>query len=109
MDSKQFREAAPGSAQHQEVAALTEMLRSATAGYVTSHPDPRAAMSLLMTSMQSYSGILFGQLLYMGEVPQQDTARAAKMASRNFREGIKVGLARSQRVGREIGFEGTQQ
>ncbi|WP_288989859.1 hypothetical protein [uncultured Sphingopyxis sp.] len=109
MESKQFREAAPGSTQHQEVAALNEMLRSATAQYVATHPDPRVAMSLLMTALQSHSGILFGQLLYMGEVPQQDTARAAKMAARNFREGIKVGLARSQRIGREVGFEGTQQ
>lgn len=109
MDSKQFRKAKPGSEQHKEVAALNEILREATADYVTSHPDPRVAMSLLMTALQSHSGIVFGQLLYMGEVPQQDTARAAKMASRNFREGIKVGLARSQRVGREMGYEGTQQ
>lgn len=98
--------AGPGSPEQDEVMILHELIRAATADYVTGHADPRHAMALLMSVLPSYSGTLFATLQFMGEVTQGDTARMAKLITKNFREGIKVGLTRATRLARDEGYMG---
>jgi hypothetical protein len=100
------RSAEHGSAEEGEIVFLSNLIRAATADYVTSHPDPRHAMALLMTALPMYAGSLFATLMFTGDVGQQDTARMAKMVAKNFREGIKVGVSRAHRVAQETGFDG---
>lgn len=103
------RLAAPGSDEQLEVIVLCELLRQATEHYVSSSGDPRHAMALLMTALPMYAGTIFGTLMVMGEVTQQDTARMAKMVQTNFLQGIKVGLSRASRAAKETGFMGAVQ
>ena len=109
MSELKYRTAEHGGADEAEIIHLHQLLRVATADYVTSHADPRQAMAMLMTAMPTYAGVLFGTLMLMGEVSQQDTRRMADSVARNFRSGIKVGLSRAKRAASETGFMGTEQ
>lgn len=80
---------------------MIEAMRAATTPYVELAGDPRDGLSALMTAANMFAGAQFGTLLVLGAVNQQDTRRAAEAASRNFREGVKIGTRRATRVARE--------
>ena len=98
-----FSEAVEGDGRQEAVMHLVALMHS-VAGPASFglFPDPRDGIAVLVTAANMYAGAQFGTLMLMGEVTQQDTKRAADMAARNFREGIKVGLAHGRRVETEM-------
>ena len=66
-----------GSSTHIEVVAVCEMIRKATARYVTEARDPREALAVLMTALPNYAGTLFATLMLTGDINPQEQARAA--------------------------------
>jgi len=105
-DGIQTRALDAGEPLHDLVMVMMETMRATTASLVMSVDDPRDGLSALMTAANMFAGSQFGALLVVGAVTQQDTKRAADAASRNFREGVKVGLRHATRVARQTS-EGT--
>ena len=108
-ESAQFRPASVGSTEFAEVAAVAELIRSVTVDYVEQHEDPVHAMAMLMTALPTVAGTHFASLLYVGALNKADQARMAKSCAHNFREGVKVGMKRADRVANATGFKGTVQ
>lgn len=54
-----------------------------------------------MTASATFSGILLGQLIIMGSARDGMLKACADGASRNFREGVKIGKSQMTRVLRE--------
>jgi len=102
-----FSQAQDGDGRQEIAMEMFEAIKQALAPIVMATPDPRDGIAMTITAANMFAGAQWGTLLHMGEVTTQDTKRSADMAARNFREGIKVGLAHAKRV--EIEFHGAGQ
>lgn len=95
----------------QELNSIIEMhdaLREVVAARIASASDVEKATQHAMIALQSYSGVLFGQLIGAGLVEASGTRRGAEAAAQNFRQGVKVGQRRAARLIRD-GIAGTVQ
>jgi hypothetical protein len=103
MNDLALRELDPGTLDHDAVITLTNIFKQACTDFVATQPVDRfpQAMSICMTAAATFSGTICGQLIATGIMRDQDQRRAADSATRNFREGVKVGKAFVARVATE--------
>lgn len=104
-DELKMRHGQPGDPMFEATIEAVEAMRAATLFTLQRFDDPRDALTVLLTAASMFSGANAGTLMAMGAFTRQDTRRVVEAASRNFREGMKVGEARAFRVaGEQAGF-----
>ena len=106
-DGARFVHAQPGDGRQELVMEMMGAIQQALTAFVLAAPDPRDGIAMTITAANMFAGARWGAMLHMGEVTTQDTKRGADLAARNFREGIKIGLAHAKRV--EIELHGAGQ
>ena len=84
----------------EEIFAMCDALREAAIPFIAADAasiDPNR-IAMMHAAAAVFSGILFGELIAMGDASDQDKRRAADGVAKNFRIGIDIGKRHTLRV-----------
>lgn len=82
----------------EEVLALANLMKLATAPYIKDAPDMPEAINRVATAAAIFSGAMIGHLILMGDLPEQQQRRIVEVMAANVRQGIKIGKDHTARV-----------
>jgi len=102
MDDIETRMAEGGD--RETIIAMVSEIHRAIVPFIAQSPDMPKAMSMAIAASGMFAGSQFATLLTMGFVKERDTKRAVDTVGRNFREGVKVGKRRAERVAHSEGW-----
>lgn len=96
-DDIQLQTATSGSPEHERIVQMIEIFRASLAACEVHWTDPMEA-SFVMTAASMFAGSVFGTLIATGVAEEKDKRRITESMAHNFREGIKAGKLRAERI-----------
>jgi hypothetical protein len=106
MTQGKFVRAAATTDHGQEITRLIECVQQVLVREINESPNSDQAMSFALTALPTYAGIIFASMLVNGAAEPAQQAKMVKSMGHNFREGVKIGLRRAERLVRQNGAGG---
>lgn len=96
MNTQQFGRA--DAQAHAEIMGLVNMLKAATAEFITSSNDIPEAQNRLAAAAAIFSGTLLGQMIVMGVLTDQQQRAMVEIMAANVRQGVRIGKSAATRI-----------